>query len=104
VNPAAPVTVVARWSVTTGAVETVLSLVCALQRATLAEPGCLGYDVFRSVDTPNELLLLERYVDTAAIDAHRAAAHYADLVVQRILPLLAERKVEFLVARDRGRR
>ena len=99
-NPTGPVTVMARWLVSAGAVDTVLSLVGTLREKTLAEPGCLGYDVFRDVRTSDQLLLIERYVDSAAIDAHKAAAHYQEFVVQRILPLLAERKIEFLFARD----
>jgi len=35
------------------------------------------------VDTPNKLLLLERHTDSDAIGAHRATAHYQDLVVER---------------------
>jgi len=100
VSSGAPVTVMAWWLVATGAADTVLSLVGTLREKTLAEPGCLGYDVFRDVWAPDQLLLIERYADNAAIEAHRAAAHYQDIVVQRILPLLAERKIEFLVARD----
>lgn len=91
-----PITVVARWRVNAAAVDSVLALVAELRPHTLAEPGCLGYDAFRSADTPGELLLVERYRDQAAIEAHRGSAHYQGVVVQRILPLLSDRKVELL--------
>jgi quinol monooxygenase YgiN len=84
------------------AIEGVLALVAELRRETLVEPGCQGYDVFRNTDNPCEILLLERYRDDSAIEAHRGSAHYKDLVVQRILPLLSDRKVELLRARDAG--
>jgi len=94
-----PIIVVARWRMRAEEVEGVLAIAAELRRQTLEEPGCLGYDVFRSVDAPGELLLLERYRDEAAVEAHRAAKHYQDLVVQRIVPLLADRQVELLKAR-----
>jgi len=95
-----PVTVVARWLVKPGAVDAVLPLVESLRVQTLAEAGCLGYDVFRSVSVSRQLLLIERYTDGTAIDTHRACPHYQDLVVGRIVPMLEERHIEFLVVRD----
>ncbi|RQR29520.1 antibiotic biosynthesis monooxygenase [Burkholderia sp. Bp9143] len=90
------VIVVARWQLGAGAVEEVLNLVADLRDHTLAEPGCLGYDVFRSVANPGMLLVLERYKDEAANNEHRASEHYQELVVKRILPLISDRNVELL--------
>jgi quinol monooxygenase YgiN len=97
-----PVVVVARWRPGVESVGNVLALVAELREQTLQEPGCLGYDVFQGVDSPGELLLLERYLDDRAIEAHRGSAHYQEFVVRRILPLLADRKVEVLRVRDAG--
>src|SRR5262249_41999621 len=93
-----PIITVARWQLSVEGVESVLPLLADLRRRTLAEPGCQGYDVFRSVETPGELLLVERYRDDAALQAHRTSKHYQELVVQRILPLISARKVELLRA------
>ena len=93
-----PIVVVARWQLSAQSVEGVLDLLAELREQTLAEPGCQGYDVFRSTLSPEQLLLLERYRDDAAIAAHRASPHYQTLVVQRILPLISDRKVELLRA------
>jgi len=35
-----------------------------------AEPGCEQFEVFQSVINPDTLLLVERWVDQAALDAH----------------------------------
>jgi quinol monooxygenase YgiN len=94
------IVVVAHWRTEANAVDEVLALVGPLREQTLAEPGCLGYEVFRDVAAPGDLLLLERYADDAAIDAHRKTPHYQELVVRRILPLLSQRQVELL--RPRG--
>jgi quinol monooxygenase YgiN len=92
------ITVVARWRVKQGHLDDVLAHVAELRTASLEEPGCLEYAVFRPVASADELLLVERYRDAAAVDAHRRSPHYGALVVERILPLLADRHVELLQA------
>jgi quinol monooxygenase YgiN len=91
-----PLTVVARWQVQAGAVEQVLALAAQLRRESLAEEGCLGYEVYRNVEAPASFVLVERYRDQAALDAHRESAHYQRLVVEGIRPWLEERQVEIL--------
>lgn len=88
--------VVAHWQVRPGALDEVLAHVAELRSHTLAEPGCLGYEVHRAVDAPDTLLLLERYRNPAALDAHRQSEHYRTGVAERIMPLLAARRVEVL--------
>jgi quinol monooxygenase YgiN len=95
-----PVVVVARWQTTKAALDTVLAHAAALRPQALAEPGCLGYAIFQSVDDPTEIVLIERYRDSSALDAHVNSAHYQDLVVERIRPLLTERHVETLRPRE----
>ncbi len=36
----------------------------------MKEPGCEQFEVFQSVVNPDKLVLLERWVDKAALDAH----------------------------------
>jgi quinol monooxygenase YgiN len=92
--------VVARWQASAADLPQVLALVDELRPASLAEPGCLGYEVYQNVGTPGSLLLLERYRDAAALEAHKQSAHYQALVVGRVLPLLTGRQVEVLHAPD----
>lgn len=93
------ITIVARWQPLRESYDEVLSVVSELRPQSLAEPGCLGYEVFESKDEPRTLLLLEHYRDAEALEAHKQSAHYQTLVVGRVLPLLADRKVEVLQAR-----
>lgn len=92
------ITVVARWQTTRGAVGEILAIVEELRPKSLAEPGCLGYEVYQSVDAPGGVLLLERYRDEAALEAHKQSEHYKTLVMARVLPLLTDRRVEFFRA------
>jgi len=95
-----PVTVVARWQPAPGALDELLSIIAQLRPQSLAEPGCLSYEVFRELGASTGILLLERYRDEAALDEHKRSAHYQALVVKRALPLLDERRVDFLHTRN----
>jgi quinol monooxygenase YgiN len=92
----AAVVTIARWRTTDGARSEVLSHIAALKQQSLAEPGCLGYEASQALDDPNSLILVESYRDAAALDAHRDSAHYRELVIGRILPLLVDRDVRIL--------
>jgi quinol monooxygenase YgiN len=92
----AAVVTIARWHTTDDALDDVLSHVSALKQQSLAEPGCLGYEALQSFDDPNSLILVETYRDTAALDAHRESAHYLELVIGHILPLLSDRAVTIM--------
>ncbi len=40
------------------------------------EPGCLGFDVTQSVDDSDRFVVVERYADEAALEAHRSSPHF----------------------------
>ncbi|MEW4570601.1 putative quinol monooxygenase [Tautonia sp. JC769] len=62
--------------------------------ATRAEPGCRMYLVHRSTTDPRRFFLYEQYDDQAALDAHRAAPHFAQYVANGLIPLLESRTPE----------
>ena len=41
------------------------------------EPGCLRFDVLQDNTDPNKFFFYEVYEDEKAVEAHRAAPHYA---------------------------
>jgi quinol monooxygenase YgiN len=49
----------------------------AFTAATRAEPGCLWFDWSRSLDDPNEYVLVEAFRDGDAGAAHVQSAHFA---------------------------
>lgn len=51
-----------------------------IDAAARAEEGNLQYDYFLPVDNGDELLLIERYRDDAAVAAHVRQAHVARMV------------------------
>ncbi len=40
------------------------------------EPGCHRFDVHQDINDPTLFFLFEVYADDAALEAHRASAHY----------------------------
>lgn len=99
-QPVEPVVTIARWTTNATSVDGVLALVDQLRQRSLEEPGCLGYEVLRTVGAPESIVLIERYADFSAVEAHRRSPHYRELLVERISPSLTGRRVELLRAYD----
>jgi uncharacterized protein len=90
--------VIARFTVTFGNELEVRSLLTQLAEATRAEPGNLSFGTYRQFDDERDVIVLERYASLEAFAAHRATAHYQDLVLGQIVPRLDSQVVEtFLV-------
>ncbi|USQ84644.1 antibiotic biosynthesis monooxygenase [Streptomyces phaeoluteigriseus] len=62
---------------------------------TRAEPANEGYEVHAVADEPGGFLLYERYADRAGFEAHKAAGHFRELIVETVWPLLTDRSVTF---------
>jgi quinol monooxygenase YgiN len=60
-------------------------------RLTRQEPGCLTYIPQRSREHPRTYLLYERYVDQAAMDAHRDSDYFKRYVLGEYNDLLESR-------------
>ena len=60
------------------AIDEFMGLIRADQEGSLAEPGCLRFDVVRSVEDPNEFLIWEVYADEDAAAFHRTTPHYLE--------------------------
>jgi quinol monooxygenase YgiN len=58
------------------------------------EPGCHLYQVSRSRDNPDLLLLYEQYADEAALQAHRETPHFKEIIEGTVVPLLEKRERE----------
>ncbi|UBU16001.1 putative quinol monooxygenase [Nonomuraea gerenzanensis] len=64
-------------------------ITAAFTAATRAEPGCLWFDWSRSLDDPNEYVLVEAFRDGEAGAAHVQSAHFKQ-AQQELPPYLAE--------------
>jgi quinol monooxygenase YgiN len=61
--------------------------------ATRAEPGCLWFDWSRSLDDPNEYVLVEAFRDGDAGSAHVTSDHFATAMQTLPQALVATPKV-----------
>ena len=50
-----------------------------VQKAVLAEEGCLQYQYFEAVDEPDKLLLVERWTERKAQEVHMTRPHMVPL-------------------------
>ncbi len=68
------------------------ALVADFTEATRAEPGCLFFDWYRSVEDPNVYVLVEAFVDRAAGEAHVSSEHFrkAGTVLSELLAAVPE--------------
>jgi quinol monooxygenase YgiN len=58
--------------------DTLIAAATAMSKASLQEAGCLDYRFWISADDPNLMLMLEKWEDQAALDAHFATPHLAE--------------------------
>ncbi|MGW2965005.1 putative quinol monooxygenase [Streptomyces sp. NPDC001220] len=87
--------VVARYRCAPADEATVRAALLKAREATRTEPAGLMYEVHVMEGEPGGFLLYERYVDREGFEAHRASAHFAEVIVGVVLPLLTERTVTF---------
>src|SRR3569833_189204 len=85
--------VIARYTISAGKADEVLTLLPQLAEASRAEPGNLAFVVYRRLDDDRQVVLLERYTSREAFAAHRETPHFQDLVLGQIAPRLDSRVV-----------
>jgi quinol monooxygenase YgiN len=88
------VQLIARHTMKPGTESEVLPLVRRLVHAARTEPGNLAFEAFRGIDHPETYVLLERYASRDALAAHRASPHFQRIVVEQLIPRLAERTID----------
>ena len=72
-----------------GKADALRDLLGHLVESSRAEPGNLRYDLWADTAQPSRFVLDELYVDHAALEAHRATAHFQNYLAR--IPELGER-------------
>jgi autoinducer 2-degrading protein len=89
------IVLVAKYRVRPGHTDDVLKALTRMKPLVEeAEPGCRLYQVSRSVDEPDLLMLHEHYVDDAALAAHRETPHFQAIIEGEVVPVLESRERE----------
>src|SRR5262245_42378474 len=68
--------IVVKFQVRPESADTWMDVVGEFTQATRAEPGCLWFDWSRSIDDPNEYVLVEACRDAEAGGAHVGSDHF----------------------------
>jgi len=58
-------------------IEKMKELLSAMVAPSKAEDGCLFYEIVQYKDKPEKFMAIETWRDEAALDGHKASAHYA---------------------------
>jgi quinol monooxygenase YgiN len=56
----------------------VVAVMLATQESVRNTPGCLGYSFAEAIDEPGRFVVVQRWSDRAAIEAHYASRAFAD--------------------------
>lgn len=78
------------WIAKVGQEAEVTSIFANLTEASRQEPGCVTYQVHRHKTEPRRFFIYEQYKDDAALEAHRATAHFLQYA-RKELPRVADR-------------
>ena len=90
------IVLIARYYVKPGKMDEVLAAFAeAVPLVRANEPQCSRYEINRSTEDPNLILIDERYADMDAVDVHRGTPHFEAIIKGKIWPLLDKRVAEF---------
>jgi len=78
--------------------EEIATILRELTAASRQEPGCVNYVPHRVESDPDTIVIYEQYRDQAALDAHRAAPHFALYAIGGLYQRMRVRSVEMLDA------
>lgn len=78
--------------------EEIATILRELTAASRAEPGCISYVAHRVQSDPDTIVIYEQYCDQAALDAHRAAPHFAMYAIGGLYQRMLVRSLEMLEA------
>jgi autoinducer 2-degrading protein len=84
---------IVKWKIREINTPGVLEMLAELVEKTRGEAGNLLYNIYQSAENPNEFILHERYIDSAAVEAHKLSSHYQEIVLNRIIPHLVLREL-----------
>ncbi|MBE0491984.1 MAG: antibiotic biosynthesis monooxygenase [Sulfurospirillum sp.] len=57
-------------------IEQMKALLGTMVQASKDEDGCAAYDIYQLKEEPRKFIVIESWTDDAALDGHKASAHY----------------------------
>jgi quinol monooxygenase YgiN len=75
----------ARDSASVPVLRELMQTLCGL---SLAEPGCLRYELYEASNHPDTFVLIERWESQDALETHRKAEGFVTIYAPKVLPLV----------------
>ncbi|TIH07549.1 putative quinol monooxygenase [Pseudomonas leptonychotis] len=75
-----PLTLIATITALPGHAQALEAGLRQLVPPSQAEAGCLQYNLHRHQDQPNRFIMVEQWLDAAALSAHQQTAHFKHFV------------------------
>lgn len=88
------VIMIARFDARDGMADVLTSRLQEMVRLTLAEPGCVRYELHQLEEAPAQLLLIEQWDTQQSLDTHMRTEHVRALVSDA--PSLTVRNIEIV--------
>lgn len=92
--------VIAQYRAKPGLGDAVEARLHELTKASRSESGNISYAFFRSTENRDHFAILEKYVDEAAFAEHRSSAHFQQIAMGEIVPILDSREVKGFACSD----
>jgi quinol monooxygenase YgiN len=85
-------TLVVRMTAPEGELDRAEELIRRLGEASRQEPGVVHYIAHRDSEDPRVFLMYEQYRDKAAFEEHGRTAHFKELALEQLFPMLENRE------------
>ncbi len=86
----------AHYTIKEGKKDEFMSLFASMAKYSASEPGNLCYRSYSSAGDEHDFFIYEEYADDDALNAHRNAPYFQEILIGEIIPLLDKRVVTFL--------
>lgn len=71
-----------------------IELLTEVQNQTIEnEEGCIAYDILLNDEEPNTIYLYECYENKAALDVHKNASYFKEIIEKQLVPLIKAQKI-----------
>ena len=76
------VIIIARISAKADGAARMRQILMDLVAPSRGEPGCLSYELFQDDENSPDFVTVERWADSAAVEAHMATAHIGEAIAK----------------------
>lgn len=93
-NTDTPISLFVEFQFDTKDMDTAIQLLTNMQNKVIEyEEGCIIYDILLNDEEPNTIYLYECYENKAALDVHKNASYFKEIIEKQLVPLIKAQKI-----------